>query len=244
MEFAFAALAVFLAAFTQGLIGFGSGIIALALLAMIWEVQQVVAVTSVFSILICIVLVWRLRRHIVLAEIRPLLFGAAFGIPLGVTALLKVDAGLIKGILGLLLVVYVLWALRGRQAGGKKLSRKWAFPAGFFSGVLTGAFNTGGPPVVIYGTEREWGTHGFRANIQSFFTPCAALALYFYIDNGIITSATLNLNVQLFAFLLLGMFVGDRLAERVDPELFRRILLGALFLIGVLYMRDFFVCVV
>jgi hypothetical protein len=240
LEFAFAAAAVFIAAFTQGLIGFGSGIIALALLALIWDIQQVVAITSVFSIVICIVLTWRLRRHIVFAEIRPLLGGAAFGIPLGVIALLKVDAGLIRGVLGLLLVFYVLWSLRGRQSGGKRLSRKWAFPVGFCSGLLTGAFNTGGPPAVIYGTEREWGTHGFRANIQSFFTPCAALALYFYIDNGIITSATLNLNLQLFVFLLLGMFLGDRLAERVNPELFRRIILGALFFIGLFYTGSFF----
>jgi len=240
LEFAFAALAVFLAAFTQGLIGFGSGIIALAFLAMIWEIQQVVAVTSIFSIVICILLTWRLRRHIVFAEIWPLLLGAGFGIPLGVTALLEVDAHLIKGSLGVLLVVYVFWSLRSTQTGGPRLSRKWAFPAGFFSGILTGAFNTGGPPAVIYGAEREWGTHGFRANIQSFFTPCAALALFFYLDHGLITPVTLNLNVQLSPFLVLGMILGDRLAERVQPKLFRRIILVVLFLIGVFYMRDFF----
>ena len=48
-ELALAAGAIFVAAFAQGVTGFGSGMISLVLLTLIWEIQQVVAITATFS---------------------------------------------------------------------------------------------------------------------------------------------------------------------------------------------------
>ena len=48
-------------------------------------------------------------------------------------------------------------------------SEAWAYPFGFAAGVLGSAYNTGGPPVIIYGTMRRWPPAHFRATLQGFF---------------------------------------------------------------------------
>ena len=77
-ELALAAGAVFAAAFVQGVIGFGIGLVSLALLTLIWEVQQVVVITATFSIVTCSYFIWHLRAYISFREIRLLLLGAGY----------------------------------------------------------------------------------------------------------------------------------------------------------------------
>ena len=188
----------------------------------------------------CFYLAWRLWKHISFAEIRPLLIGGALGVPIGVTALTELDPRWIKGSLGVFLVVYSVWSLQSRTPSESPLSRKWALPAGFFSGILSGAFNTGGPPVVLYGTERKWNPHAFRGNIQGFFAPVAGFTLTLLALKGAITKESLTINAQLLPFLLAGMVAGDRFADQVEEGAFRKILLVSLLLVGVSFSRSFF----
>lgn len=238
-ELALAAGAVFAAAFAQGAIGFGSGLISLALLTLIWEVQQVVAITAAFSIVMCGYFIWHLWAHISLREIRLLLLGAAAGVPLGVTALTTLDPRWIKGGLGVFLTVYALTSLRSRRPSTSLISPRWAVPTGFFSGLLSGAFNTGGPPMVLYGTERRWTPHAFRGNIQAYFLPVSTLTLIMLADRGVVTGTTLMVNLKLLPSLVLGMVVGDRLANRIEEALFRKILLYSLLVMGLNFVRAF-----
>jgi hypothetical protein len=239
-ELAFAAGAIFVASFVQGLIGFGSGMISLTLLVLIWEVQEVVAITAVFSLFLCLYLAWQLREHISIQEIRPLLAGALLGVPIGVTALTELDPRFIKGALGLFLVAYSSWSLWGRSGGGTAISSKWGYPAGLGSGVLSGAFNTGGPPVVLYGTERQWPPSEFRGNIQGFFAPCAIFALSLLAYKGVVTAESLRINLQLLPFLIVGMVLGDKLADGVEESRFRTLLFYALMAIGLGFSKALF----
>jgi len=44
-----------------------------------------------------------------------------------------------------------------------------AVPFGFLAGILGGAYNANGPPIVIYGVMRGWKKEAFRASLQGFF---------------------------------------------------------------------------
>jgi uncharacterized membrane protein YfcA len=240
LEFAFAAGAIFIAAFVQGLVGFGSGMISLTLLAFLWEIQEVVAITAGFSIIVTGYLAWRLRSHISLREIAPLLIGATLGIPIGVTALTSLDPRTIKGVLGGFLLLYSTWSLWGRAPSKIRIKRTWALPAGLFAGMLSGAFNTGGPPIVMYGTERQWTPDAFRGNVQGFFAPCAVLTLSLLSYKGVVSAESLTWNAKLLPFLLVGMVLGDRKAAGIKPGPFRRILLFSLLIVGVVFLRAAF----
>ena len=75
------------------------------------------------------------------------------GIPLGVLMLKRVDETVVLTILGVVIVGYAVYGLLKL-----KLPRLdgafWPYLVGFLSGVLGGAYNTSGPPVVIYGNCR------------------------------------------------------------------------------------------
>jgi hypothetical protein len=45
----------------------------------------------------------------------------------------------------------------------------WAYPFGLVAGVLGGAYNTGGPPIVLYATMNRWPPETFLATLQSCF---------------------------------------------------------------------------
>ena len=49
---------------------------------------------------------------------------------------------------------------------------------GFFAGILGGAYNTNGPPVVIYGSLRKWSPATFRATLQGYFFMAAFFCCY------------------------------------------------------------------
>jgi uncharacterized membrane protein YfcA len=210
------------------------------LLALRWGIQQVVALTAVFSIIMCFYLAWRLWDGITVKEIWPMILGAVVGVPIGVTALTELDPRYLKGSLGIFLLVYALWSLLGREGSGSQISRRWALPVGVGAGVLSGAFNTGGPPVVLYGTERQWSPNAFRGNVQGFFAPCATFTLCLFIYKGVVTEESLIWNAKLLPFLIVGMVLGDRLADSVQPGPFRRILLISLLVVGVIFLRAFF----
>jgi len=40
---------------------------------------------------------------------------------------------------------------------------------GFIAGIIGGAYNTGGSPVIIYGNCRWWPPNEFKGNLQGYF---------------------------------------------------------------------------
>jgi len=127
------ALIIFFAIFTQSLTGFGLGLVSMALLV------ALVAITSETIILI------RYRHAFNLSAVRRLVTASIVGIPLGIIFLRVVSQEIGLTILGLGLVAYGLYALFTPRLPQIRNPR-WAYGFGFVAGLLTGAYNTGGPP--------------------------------------------------------------------------------------------------
>ena len=104
--------------------------------------------------------------------------GAAsiFGVPIGIWILANADESLVKQILGLLLTAYAIYALV-RPTSSWVPSRRWVYPTGFLAGCLGGAYNTPGPPAIVYGSLRQWPRDEFRAVMQSLFFVNATLVV-------------------------------------------------------------------
>ena len=111
---------------------------------------------------------------------------------------------------------------------------KYTLPFGFVAGILGGAYNTSGPPVVIYGTLRRWSPEYFRATMQCYF-------LFTYIativGHGVARLWT-PLVIELFLWALpgigLGIYLGGKVHHRIPKSMFSRVIFSILVLIGVL----------
>ncbi|MCK5551998.1 MAG: sulfite exporter TauE/SafE family protein, partial [Deltaproteobacteria bacterium] len=102
---------VFFAAFTQGLSGFGSVLVALPLLAIFLDIKTVIPLAALYGISIASLLLIQLWRHFEWKKIYPLLIGATVGIPIGVFFLKELNRDMIQWILGIILISYSMYSL-------------------------------------------------------------------------------------------------------------------------------------
>ena len=125
-----------IAGFTQGVTGFGFGLVAIPLLSLFIDIKTAVPLCSLLGILITAYLSLRLRKHIDRRKILPLLFGSIPGVAAGTLVLKKAPTTLLSLLMGVMLVAYSLYRLTVRQQP-HNIDEKWAYVAGFFTGAIS-----------------------------------------------------------------------------------------------------------
>jgi uncharacterized membrane protein YfcA len=235
-DWLFAACALFAAGLAQGLSGFGSGLVAMSLLPLIWPVSFSVAISAVYSLFIAGALAWQLRAHLRLRDVLIPITGALVCVPIGARVLTHLDSTVAMTCLGVLLTFYASWSLVRPKRPTTHMSRGWGAAAGIGSGLLTGALNTGGPPIVAWIGAQPWSKDEMKGTLQVFFIPSSVVAITTYTLSGVLTLETLGWNLRLAPALAGGLLVGTLLYSRVPQEGFRRILLVGLFIVGVHYI--------
>lgn len=222
---------IFFAMFTQSLTGFGSGLVSMALLPAIMGIRTAAPLVALVAATLEFTLLFRYRGAISLRSIWRLLLGALVGIPLGIIFLRNVDEKLVLSLLGIVLMGYGLYALLNLQMPELK-QPLWGFGFGFVAGLLGGAYNTSGPPVIIYGNSRRWPPAEFKGNLQGFFVlndviVIASHALSQNFTPGVWQSYGLALPA-----VALGLAAGLALDRFLNPERFRKIVLWLLVVLG------------
>ena len=104
---------------------------------------------------------------------------------------------------------------------------------GLVSGVLTGLFGTGGPPLIFYYQLRGSDKAAFRGNLMAIFLLMTAFRLPSYAAFGLITEPRVWSSLALVPAAILGALAGDRIHLRTDEATFRRLVSAALVVIGV-----------
>ena len=158
----------FLAIFVQSLVGFGSALIAMPLLISILGLKVAVPLFAVVALIFESILVFYYRASLSPEVVLKLGIPAAVGIPLGVVGLRAVNEALLLGILGLVVIGYALYSLLNLRFPELR-SSYWAYGSGFIGGLLGGAYNTSGPPVILYADSQRWPAAEFKGNLQGFF---------------------------------------------------------------------------
>jgi uncharacterized membrane protein YfcA len=225
------ALIVLVAALVQGVMGFGGALIAMPLLAALLGIKTAAPAFALIGVAATFFNSVRLRRHATGKDLIQLALPAVLGIPLGVWLLARVDEAIVTRVLGVVLVAYAVYALLGWAVPPLR-HRAWAFVVGFTSGILTGAYNTGGPPVVVYGVAREWPADRFRANLQTFFLLSSAFVVALHGLAGHLTAPVWQCALISLPTLLVGQLIGARLCRYLNPAVFRKIVLLFLGLVG------------
>jgi uncharacterized membrane protein YfcA len=104
--------------------------------------------------------------------------------------------------------------------------------AGFSSGILSGAFNTGGPPVIVFANARGWTAERFRGNLQTYFVLTSFFLVISHALTGHFTPVVWRTALISLPALLVGQLLGVRLCRYLNPDAFRRLVLVFLLLLG------------
>lgn len=223
---------LFLAIFTQSLTGFGSALVAMAVLPTLLGLQVAAPLVALVAATAELILLFRFRRALALRPIWRMAVGAVVGIPLGIFALRQVNEKITLTLLGVLLIGYALYALFNFKLPILAQPR-WAFVFGFVAGALGGAYNTSGPPAVVYADTNRWSPAEFRANLQAFFLLTDVLVVATHGVSGNLTGQVLQLYLLALPIIALGIWAGRYCERFINPARFRNLVLYLLIILGV-----------
>jgi len=227
---------VLLGSFVQGVMGFGSGSVCMALLPLFMPISDAVAVISVICLLINIRLLIQLWSAISWRPLLPLALGAMVGVPIGVYVLKRLDEGQLQITLGVVMLLYAVVKLSPLDLLQRTLSDRWGLLFGAVGGAFGAASNVGGPPLVIYVTMKDWGKDQTKATLQAYFLVISLIQVPAFVMTGLLTTEhLLPIGVGVPA-LLVGVWGGSRLYDGMGSGSFSRLMVWALGGIGVFYV--------
>ena len=225
-------LTLFFAFLTFGLTGFGSGLIGMALLTPLLGLGTAAPMFAAVSICAECLMFLRYREHIQLQSVWRLATASLIAIPIGILLVPRLNEHVVLIILGLILAGYGTYSLFMPHLP-QLTNRRWGFSFGFVSSLLTGAYNSGGPPLVIYGNLARWSREEFKSNLPGMFMLNSAVVITTHLLAGHYSQSVLQDVLIGLPAMLIGLVVGWSLDKRVNPEMFRRIVLFLLVVIGV-----------
>jgi uncharacterized membrane protein YfcA len=216
------------------LLGFGAGLVAVGALALVMpEIRDVVVLLLLVNLPAEMWVVATSWRTIAWRGVASLMIGIAVGVPFGAWFLGRGDPRILFTTLGAILFfvgsVVFLWP----TARVRRWPRWVVIPVGVSSGVLTGLFGTGGPPLVLYYRLLGMDKTRFRGNLMAIFLLMTVVRVPAYAGMGLITLERLWSGLMVLPAVAVGAWFGHRFHLQVAENVFRRLVAAALIALSV-----------
>lgn len=219
------------------LLGFGAGLIAVGALALVVpDLRDVVVLLLLVNLPVETAIVAGGRRRVRWKGVGAVGIGILFGVPAGTWMLDRADSELLLALLGLVLVAVGAAFLAVPGQPTRRPPGALAPAVGLVSGVLSGLFGTGGPPVVVFYQLRGLAKTEFRDTLMAVFLLVTAVRLPSYWAAGLLTGERLLSAAVVLPGVLLGGWIGHRTHLEMDETAFRRAVSVALAVIGVVLL--------
>lgn len=224
------AVAIFLAAFTQVIAGFGFALLAMPIMTLAVPVEQAVVVSTLLGMVSTSWMGWHLRAVVVRPIAKRLALAAFAGMPLGLWILNVVSDRALRLALGV--AVLIATALLVRRINLAHVGPTFDIAAGFISGVLNTSLSTNGPPLVFDLQARQLAPNEFRATISAVFAVSNVVGLALFIADGKITADGIHASLVAIPAWVIGQGLGWPVRKHMHGERFRVMVLVLLFLAG------------
>ncbi|HMM92607.1 sulfite exporter TauE/SafE family protein [Bradyrhizobium sp.] len=226
--------AFLLAGFVKGVIGLGLPTVSMGLLAVTMAPGQAIAIVIVPAI---VTNIWQTFGGPYLRDIMrrlwPLMLGTVVGIWL--------NAGLLTGpyapygtvVLGVLLVIYAILGLSKLSFKVARRNEKWIGGiVGLLTGMVSAATGVQVIPSMPYlqaiGMEKD----ELVQALGVFFTVATVALAFSLTTTGLLTAATALPGAVAMVASFAGMFIGQAVRNRMQPDVFRRWFLIAMIFLG------------
>jgi len=210
---------IFIAIFIRSVFGFGDALLAMPLLTLCCGLEFATPLMAMVGFTIASLILISDYRKVVIRTVTRLIISSVIGIPIGIFFLTSLNENLVKIILAVLIILFSLYRILGWQLRNQ-ISQNWSWLFGFIAGVLGGAYNTNGPPVIIYGTLSAWKPGQFRATLQGYFLPTGVFILAGHALSGLWTREVVTGYLYSIPVILIAYFCGKLLLRKISPNRF------------------------
>lgn len=224
---------VFLATLIRSAMGFGDAMVAIPLLALRVDLETAVPLVVLVSVFIALFILAQDWRKAVWGSVGALLPAAMVGIPIGLWLLTWGNDRVIRIVLGVVIIFFASACLilkNGVVLRSKNRAWEWLF--GVVSGTMGGAYGMSGPPIVVYGTLRQWTAPQFRASMQGYFLPVSLFILASQLWAGLWNWPLVMMFFQCVPVATAAVLIGRALNTRMDGPSFVRYAHMGLIIVG------------
>lgn len=228
----FLILVALLASFVQGSTGFGFSILAMSLWPLILPFKTASSVTAVSALAPIVFLAVKLRKHINFKRVLYPFLSSTVTSLVGVFVMLRDTGGIMQHLLGLVLILLSVCFSRYSSRIHIPQTPANGLIAGTVSGILSGLFNLGGPPMVIYYLSAAEDKMEYNATLQCYFTLNGTVVLLSHILMGNFSPQTARYSVLAFIGMAAGTLSGYALFKKVSLQTIRRLVYGFMLFFG------------
>jgi uncharacterized membrane protein YfcA len=227
-----AATTVLLAGMVRGFSGFGSAMIMVPVLAVLYGPLVAVPIALALEMAVSLPLVPPAAKLVDWRRIGPLIAAACASVPLGIWLLRSLDASSVRYVFSAIIILAVIllatgWRYTGRPGVVPTLA------TGLLSGVMNGVAGMAGPPVVFFYLAGSGAAATSRASFIIFFAVVDLFAVIIFALDDSFTRDGVILAAVLAAPFVLGGLIGARIFKAASERFFRIVALVTLAAIAV-----------
>jgi len=231
--------AVLLMGLSKSGFGAGFGSLATPLMALSIPVPQAAAIMLPLLLVMDAVGVKALFQQRDKDLIRLLLPAGLLGTLLGTLSFGLLAPKAVAGIVGALTLLFLAQRLLFPPRADSPPPPRWlGFGLGIASGFTSFVAHAGAPPVSAYVLPLRLPPMIFTATMATFFAVVNLSKWIPYAFLGLIDMRNLGTSLVLIPFAPIGVWVGIRLARRIEPTLFYRLVYAGMFLTGAKLLYD------
>ena len=220
---------VAIASAAQALSGFGFALIATPVVAVLAGPREAIVGLTMVGLLLVAQLSLRGRGHVDGPTVLVMTGAAILGMPLGLLVLTQVEERVLTLLIAAAVITFAVLLWRGLRLPRHRGDRRRRRVRGRDPVTGTG---TSGPPIMIALSAKEMQPTVFRATISAIFLVQGSAALVVFALGGQVTMDAVAVALAGLPGLVLGSIVGERGFRRLDASTFRTVVLGLLFVSG------------
>lgn len=226
IQIVYSAIVVIAAYAVRGAAGFGSGVVAIPLLALVLPMPVIVPVITLLGFIASIGHGVRDRRLIVWRELLKLLPSTVVGVLAGLYLFTTLDPKTLTKALGVFVIAYAAYSLLNLKRAAplvKKATWLIVAPIGVLAGLIATLFGgMAGPVYVVYLDSLWLEKSQFRVTIATILLALAAMRLVGYFGVGFLNLATLLVFAAGLPMMATGMVIGEHIHIKVSQQTFSR----------------------
>jgi uncharacterized membrane protein YfcA len=222
-----------MASVAQGLCGFGFSLMSVGALTVLLGPKTAVPLDLIAASANCFYLCYLLRDKIVYRDTMLLLVLSISCVPLGTLFLRDLNVGIVELCLGTVMIIVVCMSFADMQCSGVFSSGLFKWFAGVSGGMLGGAFNIPGPPLVLYAYNCGWPVRTAIANLQFLFSVMTVITLTSFYIAGLLNKSIIVYGLTYVPVVLVFTFLGAHISVKLSHNRINWIVNTILFILGV-----------